>query len=244
MKKANKVVLITGGARRIGKVITEFLWQQGMSVAIHCHTAITEAEQLAERLNAMRANSAMVVPLNLVEILHYERMITAVLEQWGRLDVLINNASMFYPTYFSEISLKTWDDMLTTNLKAPFFLAKAALKPLQANSGCIINITDIHAQKPLKFYSAYTISKAGLKMMTESLARELAPHIRVNAVAPGAILWPEKNLDVEKRKKIIEKIPLKRQGQPIDIAQAVGFLIDSTYITGQTIVIDGGRLLD
>ncbi len=244
VKEATKVALITGGAKRIGGAISEFLQQQGMSVAIHCYTALAEAEQLANKLNAARKNSAIVVQTDLNNNSSYEQLVNQIVKKWGRLDVLVNNASLFCPTPFKEASLQAFDDLLTTNLKAPFFLAQAALPLLQETSGCVINITDVHAQKPLKSYSLYTMSKAALKMMTESLARELAPTVRVNAVAPGAILWPEKNLDLAGREKIIAKIPLKRSGSPLDIAKAVWFLIDCEYITGQTIVVDGGRLMD
>lgn len=243
MKHA-KVALITGGAKRIGATISQFLHEQGISVAIHCHTSVTQAQQLADKFNAQRNHSAIVIEADLNHIDQHENIIQKILENWGRLDVLINNASIFFPTPYAKASLTQFDDLINTNLKAPFFLTQAALHALQASKGCIINITDIHAQKPLKNYTLYTMSKAGLKMMTESLAKELAPTLRVNAVAPGAILWPEKNLDgyISQREKIIQKTALKRQGQPIDIAKAVWFLIDCDYITGQTIVVDGGRL--
>lgn len=237
-----KVALITGGAKRIGATISQFLHQQGMSVAIHCHTSVAQAQQLTDQLNAQRNHSAIVIEANLNDMNQHKKIIQKIRETWGRLDVVINNASIFFPTPYANASLTEFDDLINTNLKAPFFLTQAALPLLQANKGSIINITDIHAQKPLKNYTLYTMSKAGLKMMTESLAKELAPTLRVNAVAPGSILWPEKNLDIHQREKIIQKIALKRQGQPIDIAKAVWFLIDCDYITGQTIIVDGGRL--
>lgn len=244
MKTNTPVALITGGAKRIGRAISEFLHQKNICVVIHCRTAITEAQQLADKFNAERKNSALVIQADLKNKDQHEKIVGEILKKWGRLDVLVNNASIFYPTPFKETSAANFDALMTSNLKAPFFLTQAALKPLQENSGCVINITDIHAQKPLKFYSLYTMSKAALKMMTESLARELAPAIRVNAVAPGAILSPAENPDLLLREKIMQKIPLKRQGQPMDVAKAVWFLIDSPYITGQTIVVDGGRLMD
>lgn len=238
------VALITGGARRIGAVITEFLHQQGMSVAIHCHASTSEANRLAEKLNTHRANSAFVVCEDLQNFEQYQKLIESVIHQFGRLDVLINNASVFYPTPFEKATSDMWKKMMDVNLKSPFFLTQAALPFLQENSGCIVNITDIHAQKPLKFYNLYSMSQASLKMMTESLAKDLAPNVRVNAVAPGAILWPEKHADISLQEKILNKIPLKRQGDPVDIGKTVWFLIDSPYVTGQTIVVDGGRLLD
>lgn len=239
-----KVVLITGGAKRIGRAISQFLHQKGMLVAIHCHTSMHEAQELAARFNAKRENSSIVVQGNLKVVEQHANFIGAVLKQWGRLDVVINNASVFFATPFATASCEDFNDLLDTNLKAPFFLAQAAIKPLQAVCGCIINISDIHAQKPLKFHSIYCMAKAGIKMMTESLSRELAPNIRVNCVSPGAILWPEKDVDSLLREKIIQRIPLKRQGKPLDIAKAVWFLINADYMTGQTVVVDGGRLLD
>lgn len=244
MINTSKVAFITGGARRIGRTISEFLHQQGFCIAIHYHTAADEAHSLAETLNKQRKNSCLLLQANLKDFNRYEKMIADILEKYGRLDVIINNASEFYPTPLSKTSLNDFDALFQINLKAPFFLAQAALTPLKENSGCIINITDIHAQKPLKKYSLYSMTKAGLKMMTESLSRELAPDIRVNAVAPGTILWPQDNINTAQKEKILQKTPLKKQGNPLDIATAVLFLINSNYITGQTIVVDGGRLLD
>jgi pteridine reductase len=243
MLHTTKVALVTGGAKRIGRGISEFLHQQGLFVAIHCHTATDEAQTLVNALNIKRENSCMMVQADLKNLNDYPKIINAVVEKWGRLDILINNASAFYATPFKTAALEDFDDLFTINLKAPFFLIQAASTALQKYSGCVINITDIHAQKPLKFYSLYCMTKASLKMLTETLSRELAPKIRVNAVAPGSILWPQ-NLNTEQKTRILEKVPLKRQGKPIDIAKTVWFLIESDYITGQTIMVDGGRLLD
>lgn len=242
--KDSKVALITGGAKRIGRNISEFLHQQGLFLAIHYHTAINEARTLVDTLNAKRENSCMMVQADLKNMDDYPKIIDTIIAQWGRLDILVNNASAFYPTPFKTATVEDFDDLFAINLKAPFFLTRAALTYLQKHSGCVINITDIHAQKPLKFYSLYCMTNAGLKMMTQALSRELAPLVRVNAVAPGSILWPQKKLSAKQQAHILQKIPLKRQGKPIDIAKTVWFLIESDYITGQTVVVDGGRLLD
>lgn len=236
-----KIALITGGAKRIGAVISQFLHEQGFSIAIHCNTAISDANALNIQLNKQRKNSSCVIQADLRDANCYQKIINTVIEQLGRLDVVIHNASVFYPTPLEEATLENWEDLVSTNIKAPFFLAQAAVPFLREKKGCIVNITDVYAEKPLKFYNIYNISKAALKMMTETFAKELAPHIRVNAVAPGSILWPEKQMDLSLQEKILRKIPLKRQGTPLDIAKAVWFLIDSSYITGQTIIVDGGK---
>lgn len=244
MTHTPKIALITGGAQRIGRSISEFLHQQGFSVAIHYYTSVDEARALAKSLNSQREDSCLLVQANLKNVDQYPKIIAEIMQKWGRLDVLINNASMFYPTPFKNATTSNFNELFDINLKAPFLLTQAALEALQKSSGCIINITDMHGQKPLKNYSLYTMTKAGLKMMTESLSRELAPTIRVNAIAPGTILWPDEKLNPLQKENILQKTPLKRQGKPLDIAQTVLFLIESDYITGQTIVVDGGRLLD
>lgn len=241
--KNNRVAFITGGARRIGAAISEFLVKQGLRVAIHCHTSLVEAQALADQLNHQRQDCAMVIQGNLKNSDQYAKWVNAVLEKWQRLDVLVHNASAFYPTPCSLATPENFDDLFLTNVKAPFFLTQAVLLSLKQNQGCVINITDIHAEKPLRQHSLYSMTKAGLKMMTAALAKELAPQIRVNAIAPGAVLWPEQQCDREQQAKIIEKIALKRQGTPLDIAKAVWFLIESNYITGQTIRVDGGRVI-
>ena len=240
----SKVALVTGGARRIGAAISKFLHGQGISVVIHCNTAISEANQLAAQFNAQRENSSFVIQADLCNLDQPVKILEGISAKLGRLDVLVHNASVFYSTPIEQTTSDNWENLFNINLKAPFFLTQAALPLLRENSGCIVNITDIHAQKPLKFYSIYSAGQAALKMMTEALAKELAPNVRVNAVAPGAILWPEKYIYPLLKKKILDKIALKRQGYPIDIAKAVWFLIDSPYITGQTVVVDGGRLID
>jgi pteridine reductase len=236
----NKIALITGGAKRIGALISQFLHEQGFSIAMHCNTSLAEATLLNTQFNKQRKNSSCLVQADLRDANDYQKIINAVVDQFGRLDVVIHNASVFYPTPIEEATLENWDHLLNINVKAPFFLTQAAAPVLRKYQGCIVNITDVYAQKPLKFYNIYNISKAALKMMTETLAKELAPHVRVNAVAPGSILWPE-NMDLLLQAKILQKIPLKRQGIPLDIAKAIWFLIDSPYVTGQTIIVDGGK---
>lgn len=245
-KKPAKVALITGGARRIGAAIVRQLHAQGMNVVIHYHTSATEAHDLEQALNLQRPNSAKALMLDLHQFDAIPRLLAQTIVVWQRLDVLINNASNFYPTPLAEADLQQWNDLMAINLTAPFLLSKAAAAELKNQQGCIINITAIHAEKPLKNYPIYNIAKAGLAMMTKTLARELAPEIRVNAIAPGAIIWPEANNELDKKiqEKIIERIPLQKVGKPEDIAKAVWFLIhDAEYMSGQTLTIDGGRVL-
>jgi pteridine reductase len=197
-----------------------------------------------EHLNRQRPNSVSLAQAELLNTGELGRLLTKARERWGRLDVLINNASSFYPTPVGRITERDWDDLIGTNLKAPLFLAQAAAAHLKAHAGCIINIADIHAERPLKGYLLYSIAKAGLVMLTKSLARELGPEVRVNAIAPGAILWPEIEDYEAMHQEIIERTALKRQGSPDDIARTALFLIrNADYITGQTIAVEGGRTL-
>jgi pteridine reductase len=214
----------------------------GINIAIHYRGADTDAEALAADLNGQRAHSAMTVRADLHEVTQLEAMIDTVINQTGRLDVLLNNASTFYPTPLTEVTEEHWDDLLGTNLKAPLFLSKAAAPFLKETGGVIINIVDIHARRPLKNHPVYGPAKAALEMLTRSLARDLAPEVRVNGVSPGAILWPEDGMTPKIEQSIVKQIPLKRVGEPADIARAVLFLIqDAPYITGQIIPVDGGR---
>lgn len=239
-----KVVLVTGAARRIGAVIARTLHQQGMRVALHYRSSEAEADALARELNHARPHSATLIQANLQRVEELPAMIDQTVSAWGRLDALVNNASGFFPTPVGSITTAQWDALLDSNLKGPLFLSQAAASALAENGGCIVNITDIHAERPLKGYCVYSIAKAGLTMLTRALARELGPQVRVNAVAPGAILWPERELDDGDRREIVARTALKRQGTPEDIARAVLFLVrDGAYITGQTITVDGGRLL-
>ena len=239
-----KVVFITGAAHRIGAAMTRHLHALGMNVIVHYRNSHAAAESLKHELEAQRPNSIHLVNGNLREIQSLPLLIKSAYDWHGRLDVLINNASSFYPTPLNKVSEEQWNDLLECNLKAPFFLSNAAADHLRERRGCIINIVDIHAERPLKGYPVYSIAKAGLAMLTKSLARELAPDIRVNAIAPGAILWPEIEASSKIRKQIIANTALKRQGDPSDVANAATYLIlNSGYITGQILTVDGGRSL-
>lgn len=242
--QSNRVALITGAARRIGAEITRLLHANGLRVILHYNSSSSEAQALADELNQIRADSVKIISYDLNQTDTVDTFITEVIKQWGRLDVLVNNASTFYPTPLTEISTDQWDDLLGVNVKAPLFLSKACAQHLTETKGCVINIVDIHADRPLKDYPIYCIAKAGLAMLTKSLARELAPAIRVNGVAPGAIMWPEVEAYEPLHQEIINRTALKREGQPSDIADTVWFLINSAdYITGQIIAVDGGRTL-
>ncbi len=245
-KKLEKVALVTGGARRIGAAIVRNLHSQGMNVVIHHHISTAAAKELEHELNLERPNSALALQTDLHQLDALPQLIAQATAAWQRLDVLINNASNFYPTPIADTNQSQWQDLMAINLAAPFFLAQAAVPELMKQHGGIINITAIHAERPLKNYPVYNIAKAGLAMMTKTLARELAPQVRVNAVAPGVIIWPEANNEIEiaTQQKILERIPLKHLGNPEDIAKAVWFLVnDADYMTGQTITVDGGRVL-
>lgn len=244
MHENRKVVFITGAARRIGAEIARTLHETGMNIVLHCHSSRTEAEQLCADLNKKREDSAIVVCADLKNVANFNQLIKQTVQKWQRLDILVNNASQFYKT-IGETTEKAWDDLLNTNLKAPFFLAEAAAPYLKKQQGCIVNITDIHGEQPIRDYSVYCISKAGLIMLTKVLAKELSPDVRVNAVSPGAIIWPEgENTLTEKLKqKIIENIPLRKHGDPNDIAKAVVYFVNASYVTGQILAVDGGRML-
>lgn len=238
-----KVVLVTGAARRIGKSIAKHFHHYGYNVIIHFNSSREEAYSLVDQLNSLRGDSAICFQADLLEHTHLHRMIECIHDQWGRLDVVVNNASIFFPTSALAATSQQWDRLINTNLKAPYFLIQSALHLLKQVKGNVINITDIHSHKPLKGYDIYSISKAGLEMLTKTMARELAPEVRVNGVAPGAILWPEGNnlLDESQKMQIIEASLLKRHGEALDIAQAVYFLSCSSFITGQILAVDGGR---
>ena len=237
-----RVVLITGGARRVGAEIVRALHDDGAQVLVHYRASADAAVALARELNRTRPGSVAIEHADLLDPDTPERLVAAVLREFGRLDLLINNASTFYGTPVGEITLAEWDDLMGSNLKAPLFLAQAAAPSLRAQRGLILNIVDIHALRPLKGHPVYSIAKAGLAMLTRSLARELGPHIRVNGIAPGPVLWPERAMDEDLRREIIAKTALKRHGTPQDIARTAVFLAkDAPYITGQIIAVDGGR---
>lgn len=240
----SKVALITGGGRRIGAEICRMLHQDGMNLVIHYRNSEEDAHALQEELHAIRPESVVLVQGDIISIPKLQNLVFATTEAFGRLDVLINSASTFYPTPIGETDEAQWDDLMGTNLKAPFFLSQAAAPHLKASKGCIVNLTDIHGERTLKNHPVYTAAKAGLISLTKALARELAPEVRVNAIAPGVILWPENDLDEMAKQRIVSRIPLKKPGSPEHIASTVRFLIrNADYITGQIIAVDGGRLV-
>ncbi|MFA7555307.1 MAG: pteridine reductase [Spongiibacteraceae bacterium] len=240
-----KVVLVTGAAQRIGAAICRELHQRGFAIVIHYRQSSTAALALAEQLNAIRADSARCVSADLNSSNDIHALATAATQCWGRIDALVNNASSFYPTTLASASEADWDALINSNLKGPFFLSQALIQPLLQHQGSIVNIIDIHAEKPMLGYPIYSIAKAGLAMMTKTLARELAPNIRVNGVSPGAIIWPEPEPNEEDKSLLLNTVPMQRLGEASDIAKTVAFLIeDAPYVSGQIIAIDGGRSLN
>ncbi|WP_026223801.1 pteridine reductase [Methylosarcina fibrata] len=239
-----KNVLITGAARRIGAACARRLHREGCHVIVHYKSSEQEALALCGELNRLRPDSASLLQAELLDLNQLAEMAEAAKKGRGGIDVLINNASAFYPTPFGEVTEAQWDELLGSNLKAPFFLAQSLHETLTARNGCIVNIADIHAERGLPDYSVYSIAKAGLVAMTRVLAKEMGPEVRVNGVAPGAIIWPEHDLSEQGKQEILQRVALKRSGEPDDIAKAVLFLIrDAGYVTGQIITVDGGRTL-
>lgn len=246
MVETQKVALITGAARRVGAAIAVLLHQVGMNVVLHYNHSEKEALELCRTLNAVRAHSAMTLKADLAQTAVLSGLVKAAAKEWGRLDVLVNNASKFYKTNIGDVTEDAWLDLMDSNLKAPFFLCQAAEPFLRERQGCIVNITDVHGERPMQDYPVYCISKAGLLMLTRVLAKEMGPSIRVNAVSPGTVAWPEgeNTLDDEQKNKIIKKIALGKHGTAEDIAKAVLFLVQGAdFVTGQVISVDGGRLL-
>jgi pteridine reductase len=238
----DQVVLITGGARRVGAEIARTLHAAGANILIHYRCSTTAAIALADQFNQARPRSAAIHSAHLSNAEAPEKLVAAALLEFGRLDILVNNASSFYPTPVGQITLAQWDDLIGSNLKAPLFLCQAAAPSLAKQRGLIINMIDIHALRPLKGHPVYSAAKAGLAMLTRALARELGPEVRVNGIAPGPVLWPEGDMDDALKREIIEKTALKRHGTPQDIARTALFLArDAPYITGQIIAVDGGR---
>jgi pteridine reductase len=241
-----KVVLVTGAAKRIGARIARTFHQAGYNIILHYNRSTDEAHELQEKLNSERSDSVTLLKLDLVNYSKWNDLGDQCMDTWGRLDVLVNNASTFYPTVIGAASDSQWNDLIGANLKAPFFLSQTLAPCLKEVAGNIVNICDIHGDRPLKNYSIYSIAKAGLAMMTRSLAKELAPEVRVNGIAPGAILWPDEKAEVSEGLKatIIRQIPLKRQGAPEDVANTALFLArDAPYVNGQILSVDGGRSL-
>jgi Dehydrogenases with different specificities (related to short-chain alcohol dehydrogenases) len=239
---AGKTVLITGGARRIGAEIARTLHGAGANIVLHYRSSEADAKALQSELERARSGSVCCVQADLLDVRTHARVVDAAREAFGRLDVLVNNASTFYPTTLGEITEAHWDELVGTNLKVPLFLSQAAAAALRAARGLVINLVDIHAFRPLRRYPVYCAAKAGLVMLTKSLARELAPEVRVNGIAPGPVLWPEDGLEPEVQAHIIDRTLLKRPGSPQDIARtALFFAADAPYVTGQILAVDGGR---
>jgi pteridine reductase len=243
----NKIVLITGGAKRVGAAICRLLHAHGANLMIHYRNSVNEARALQSELNLKRANSVAIIQGDLLNLATLPNLVEETVKHFGKLDVLINNASTYYPTEIGNINEANWNDLMGSNLKAPLFLSQAAAIELRKQQGCIINITDMHVERPKKAYIVYSVAKAGLVTLTKSLAHELSPEVRVNAVAPGPVMWPENNpqFDEVYRQRVISQTLLKRIGEPDDIAKAVKFLIqDAPFMTGQIIAVDGGRSLN
>jgi pteridine reductase len=237
-----KTVLVTGAARRVGATIARFLHGAGANVVLHYRSSAEDAAQLAGELNAVRPGTAQVAECDLLQVAQLGSLIDRAAQAWGGLDILVNNASTFYPTPLGDITEIDWDDLVGTNLKAPLFLAQAAAAALLERQGLIINLADIHGVRPLGRYPVYSVAKAGLIMLTKALARELGPRVRVNAVAPGPVMWPEDGLDPELQAKIAARTALQRAGTPLDVARAcLFFAAEAPYVTGQVLAVDGGR---
>ena len=242
-----KVVLITGGAKRVGAAICRELHACGAQIMIHYKTSTIEARALQAELNLQRANSVAIIQGDLLNMAVLPSLIQETVKHFGQLDVLINNASSYYATEIGAITEDNWQDLMGSNFKAPMFLAHAAAAELRKNHGCIVNITDMHIERPKKGYVVYSVAKAGLVTLTKSLAHELSPEVRVNAVAPGPVQWPENNpqFDEVYRQRVISQTLLKKIGEPKDIAKAVKFLVaDAPFITGHVLAVDGGRSLN
>lgn len=240
-----KTALVTGAAARIGATIAEALHERGCLVAIHYNSNRDDAEALAERLNAARGGSAFAVQADLSQSAGIDRLAQQFRSRCDQLDVLVNNASRFYPNVVGETQAWQWDDLLNSNLRGPWFLAQELLGELRAAGGSIVNIIDVHAERPMPGHSVYCIAKAGVAMMTRALARDLGPEVRVNGVSPGAILWPERELGEVEKQNILGRTALGRLGEPGDIASAVAYLaLDAPYVTGQIMAVDGGRSLN
>ena len=241
---AGKAALVTGGAKRVGAAICRRLHAQGANVMLHHRASVDAARALQHELNSLRPNSVALIQADLPASASLPDLVKMTVQEFGSLDVLVNNASSFFPTAIGDINEKAWDDLIGTNLKAPLFLSQAAACELRKRRGCIVNIVDIHAEFPMKNYVVYSVAKGGLLALTRSLARELGPEVRVNGVAPGTIIWPEDEQwsDELSRQRIVNQIPLKHIGEPDDIARAVEFLVTAApFVTGQVIAVDGGR---
>jgi pteridine reductase len=237
-----KAVLVTGAARRVGAAVVRALHAAGANVIVHFRSSAEPAAELARELNEARADSARLAECDLLDIEQLPGLVGAATEAFGRLDILINNASTFYPTPLGDITEIDWNDLIGTNLKAPLFLSQAAAAALRINDGLILNIADIHGLRPLGRHPVYSVAKAGLIMLTKSLAREMGPRVRVNAIAPGPVMWPEDGMDTHLKEAIVDKTALKRPGSTDDVARvALFFATEAPYVTGQILAVDGGR---
>jgi pteridine reductase len=237
------VALVTGAARRVGATIARTLHAAGYDLALHCRRSRAELDALIAALEAARPRSTLALQADLADVARLPALVEAALARFGRLDALVNNASAFHPTPLGTITAAQWDELFAANARAPLFLAQAAAGALAARRGAIVNLVDIYAERPLPHYSVYCMAKAALAMATQALAQELAPAVRVNGVAPGAVLWPEGKAEAE-RQALIERTPLARSGSPEDVAGAVLWLLrDAPFVTGQILRVDGGRSL-
>jgi pteridine reductase len=244
LELTDKTALITGAAQRIGAAIARQLHAEGMNLLLHYRSSATAAQSLADELNAMRPDSVVLGRADLCQIDQLPPLVAQAHNQFGRLDLLVNNASSFYATPIGSVDEARWDDLMGSNLKGPFFLSQAAAPLLREHQGCIINLVDIHAERPKAEFPVYSMAKAGNAMMVKTLARELGPEIRVNGIAPGVILWPDEAVSDDERATILQRTALKRAGQEQDIVRTLLFLLrDADYITGQIIAVDGGRTL-
>jgi pteridine reductase len=245
MEASRHVALVTGSARRIGAAIARRLHAAGYDLAVHFRDSAGDAQALAAELESARAGSTLLLQADLAEFDRLPELVAKAVGRFGRLDALVNNASAFYPTPFGTTTPAQWEDLFAVNVRAPFFLAQAAAPHLASAKGAIVNIADIHAERPLRGHAVYAMGKAALLHMTRALALELAPGVRVNAVSPGAILWPEGGKDPAAQAALLSRTPLGRTGTPGEIAEAVLWLLrDARYCTGQTLHVDGGRMLD
>jgi pteridine reductase len=239
-----KNILITGAAKRVGAHCVRYLHAQGANILLHYRSSSAAAQELADNLNQQRPDSVRIFQADLLDMQELQLLTDFAKQAWGGIDVLVNNASAFYATDLTEVTEDQWDELLGSNLKSPFFLIQALSPILKSKQGSVINIVDIHAEKGLPGFPVYSIAKAGLAALTKILAKELAPEIRINAIAPGAILWPDHEMDERQKKEIKAKVALQSTGNPDDIAKAIRYLIyDAGYTTGQILTVDGGRTL-
>jgi len=243
MTDTRPVALVTGAAKRVGAEIARNLHADGYDLALHCRRSRAELDELAAALEQQRADSVLLLQADLDNVEMLPDLVDAALERFGRLDALVNNASTFEPTPLGSATPAQWEALFASNARAPFFLAQAAAPALANARGSIVNLVDIYAERPLARHPIYCMAKASLLMMTRALALDLAPHVRVNAIAPGAILWPENGKSSAEQQALLAKIPLARTGTPEDVASAVRWLLQSPYVTGEVVHIDGGRSL-